>query len=732
MIIEEKKEKEDEEEYDNNINSDDEEELFISNDNHNVYSWNVKKENDNNLETLFEENDEGTSFKILENDYNDDFNHLWGDKSYYNRDRDYYIDSPCFPILNSTNLINKENEDKKDFNIQALNSSNSLSSDENDNSFIDESNESFKPINNLSSSNVNVYKFNYCNNINNLISNYISKKYGKNNYHYQNNYIPKIENNEKMRKFPKINSKKYNLDISNNYNLENIEEEEKNFEEKKDYDISVMCESLFEYCVDRNLENIIYYIINQGYDEFKAVCTSFSSEKYEFALILLEKYALISPQKLLSKNSEGQTLIHILCNKENDKRNIDLITKIYNILIEKIKIDINQFDKYMHTPLYYAVLNNNFTLIDLLTNNLIEDKFYLFLEKDKKNDNNYSPLMLLYDKIADKYLSDNDLNISLNILYKVIQKFKICYFDNVGKYLLDNYSSKKINFKTYSLSLPVDDSKPEQNLNKIISIFNFIISNNPKDINKDIDDKGNNIFFLSALKNHFELFNDLLIKQKDINYNKTNKEGKSLIHCIVSPHSSYSYQNTEYLTTAIKAGFNPNIKDKDGLTPLDYAKKNNYLDMIKILSSFSTKSKVNLKAEIKENNMEIEEGLKDNNINYNYIELSEKYYNKIIVPFIKKNFVDEDQSKSLVTKDCELIVSNYHVYKDDNNCLYNVNLSKVKINKYTYGEFLFYHMQLLVNDKRNMYNLITRWGRFGDEGQYQNTPFSDINEAIKE
>ena len=31
-----------------------------------------------------------------------------------------------------------------------------------------------------------------------------------------------------------------------------------------------------------------------------------------------------------------------------------------------------------------------------------------------------------------------------------------------------------------------------------------------------------------------------------------------------------------------------------------------------------------------------------------------------------------------------------------------------------------------------MYNLITRWGRFGDDGQYQNTPFTDINEAIKE
>ena len=59
-------------------------------------------------------------------------------------------------------------------------------------------------------------------------------------------------------------------------------------------------------------------------------------------------------------------------------------------------------------------------------------------------------------------------------------------------------------------------------------------------------------------------------------------------------------------------------------------------------------------------------------------------------------------------------------------------MAKVDIKKYLYGKFVFYHMQLLVNDKRKMYNLITRWGRFGDEGQYQNTPFGDINEAKRE
>ena len=91
-----------------------------------------------------------------------------------------------------------------------------------------------------------------------------------------------------------------------------------------------------------------------------------------------------------------------------------------------------------------------------------------------------------------------------------------------------------------------------------------------------------------------------------------------------------------------------------------------------------------------------------------------------------------DPAKNLVTKNCELIVENYRIYKDNNGCLYNVNLSKVDIKKNLYSKYVFYHIQLLVNEKRKMFNLITRWGEFGEEGQYQNTPFTDIEEAIKE
>jgi len=308
----------------------------------------------------------------------------------------------------------------------------------------------------------------------------------------------------------------------------------------------------------------------------------------------------------------------------------------------------------------------------------------------------------------------------LKILFTVTKNSKIGYLENVAIYL-----SKQNDLK----DLEGSQNKEKQNLAKIIQIYEYLIKECNININSDIDDKGNNIFFLSSIENNFDLFNDILIKEKNINFNKINNEGKSLIHCIVSPDPLYSYQNSNFLKSAIKVGFNPTIKDKDGLTPLDYARKYKYLDMIKILSKPDKKIS---EEKVKEDNMEIEDVEKDNKINYNYNEISDKYYNEKIEPFIQQNTVVEDKSKELVCKNCGLIVSNYHVYKDDNDCYYNINLSKVDINKYCYGEFLFYHIQLLVNDKKKMYNLITRWGRFGDQGQYQNTPFTDLDEAIKE
>ena len=54
--------------------------------------------------------------------------------------------------------------------------------------------------------------------------------------------------------------------------------------------------------IENNSQNIIYYILNKGYDEFHAISDALSSGKYDFALILLERFSSISLNKLKMKN----------------------------------------------------------------------------------------------------------------------------------------------------------------------------------------------------------------------------------------------------------------------------------------------------------------------------------------------------------------------------------------------------------------------------------------------
>jgi predicted DNA-binding WGR domain protein len=45
---------------------------------------------------------------------------------------------------------------------------------------------------------------------------------------------------------------------------------------------------------------------------------------------------------------------------------------------------------------------------------------------------------------------------------------------------------------------------------------------------------------------------------------------------------------------------------------------------------------------------------------------------------------------------------------------------------------VFYRMQLVIDRSRDLPILFTRWGRIGEEGAFQKTPFSTIAEAVSE
>ena len=714
------------------------EELF--NDNYEKKEKVPEKEIDENLEKLFKENDEGINLfsntKIKKNDISNNSESIEEEEESKEDTFDFKESTESKDDEGNSDMsISEDKNEESDWN-SFLEDSEEDNDDEDDD---DEDNGKKGKSKNKKNSGKSIkldkieeiYSFYYFNELEEIISEYINKNLGNNHHHYDNNYIPAEKYNFNSNNFPQIKSKKYKLYISQ----EESDSEKKEEEEAKGN--KIISESLFKYCIEKNYQNIIYYILNKGYEEHHAISDALSSGNYEIALILLERFSSISLNKLKTKNEKGQNLLHILCNNKinnNIEKNKNIIQKIFDILIDKVKLNKNEFDKNMHTPLYYIVENNNFKFFDyLLPDKSKKSEYKLFLQRDKNDDNNLSPLILLEKKILDKSYTEKDISHFLYILDLIIEEIKTGDIKYILKYMIKNVDN--LDFVSKQKSSIIKEEDP--NNIKALDILKILAENKACDINCDIDEKGNNVFLKSAIKNNYDMFKLMInfasLLDIKINYNKVNKEGKSLIHYIVCPHPLYSYQNVHFLKAALKSGFNPNLKDKEGLTPLDYAKEYNYKDMINILK----KHKALESKQKKEKFMEIEAdeigGFNNvKNINYDYQKVSQKYYKEIISPFILLNKPLQDPTKSLVTNDCELIVDNYRVYQDNDGILYNVNLSKVDIKKNLYSKYVFYHIQLLKNEKRNMYNLITRWGEFGESGQYQNTPFTNIEEAIKE
>lgn len=57
---------------------------------------------------------------------------------------------------------------------------------------------------------------------------------------------------------------------------------------------------------------------------------------------------------------------------------------------------------------------------------------------------------------------------------------------------------------------------------------------------------------------------------------------------------------------------------------------------------------------------------------------------------------------------------------------------KIDLKNGYYGDYVFYKMQMVYDSNRELYIVLTRYGRIGDVGMHQRTPFTDLEEAKKE
>jgi len=63
---------------------------------------------------------------------------------------------------------------------------------------------------------------------------------------------------------------------------------------------------------------------------------------------------------------------------------------------------------------------------------------------------------------------------------------------------------------------------------------------------------------------------------------------------------------------------------------------------------------------------------------------------------------------------------------------YDAYMTKVDLKNGYYGDYTFYKMQMVYDSNRDLFIVLTRYGRIGEEGMNQRTPFNTAEEAKKE
>ena len=446
-------------------------------------------------------------------------------------------------------------------------------------------------------------------------------------------------------------------------------------------------ESMFTAALKQKWQGVSYLLIQKGYPLMNAIQDAINENQFKYVITLLSKVS--DHEQIRQPNEQGQNLFHSFAQRGSGAPSEVYIEIIDELL--KYKVDVKAIDKAGRTPLHYAA----------------EKKFHYLMRK-------------LIDNGCDPNHVDNSKHTAFSIL---LTRWGVTEQD------LNTYKHLGLDFK---VKFPTTIKERTQEVNALL----YLLANGNRNLPifkrlvdegvsvNETDDDGYTPIIYAIKENATKLFKFLLAlpgtdtKQKD-------KQGKTPVHHVVNPLPYGSYENTKILEALANAGFDLNEKDNDGKPPIYYAflqDSGRMVDKLKELGAEGARP-MNLKRQatsvIAEYDWPKEE--------VDYETDAEKFLEK--AQEHEKMVIEEEKEKP----DPNAGVSDQlEVVYDEKLGPYSLTMTKVDVKVGGYGEYLFYVMQVLHEKNRNCYILFTRWGRIGETGAYQQTPFGTKEECIAE
>jgi len=196
--------------------------------------------------------------------------------------------------------------------------------------------------------------------------------------------------------------------------------------------------------------------------------------------------------------------------------------------------------------------------------------------------------------------------------------------------------------------------------------------------------------------------------------------GHSAVHLCISPLPFGSFENTEILTALIRAKVPTDLRDRSGVTAGAMASRQSSGVMSACMKSLGIAvppGTPNRKAEESwPAGVDIDA---DCTAALSAAQVRTATHT-VVAPRVEPNF--QKPSPNSTTE----------VACGTDGAELDLVMTKVDVAKGPYGQNVFYRMQVVHEKNQDNYFLFTRWGRIGDRGQFQTTPFESLAKATAE
>ncbi|XP_041358942.1 poly [ADP-ribose] polymerase tankyrase-like [Gigantopelta aegis] len=215
-------------------------------------------------------------------------------------------------------------------------------------------------------------------------------------------------------------------------------------------------------------------------------------------------------------------------------------------------------------------------------------------------------------------------------------------------------------------------------------------------------------------------------KTSSVNVNLCDMNGWTVLHHIACPLNNGSFDNDEMVFVLHKVGLRLNTRNKDGNTALDLALRSGAAKVARMIQTLNNVDEEDMKS-LKLQQFSVNDGV-------TWTSPPPSLHDD--VDAVMQSLVDEpmevdDEFIPQISPHCN--VTNGTLAKDgDQGIVYSALLTKVDVKQGPYGLYNFYQLQLVYQPGKDLYILFTRWGRIGDEGQFQHTPYQEREDGIKE